>query len=183
VIPTREQCLQILSDCCVPAGVQKHCQLVAKAAVRLGKLLNGRGYSLDIQAIEAAALLHDIERTKPNHAGAGADLLLSKGHVEIAEIVRQHMKPDPAERSRVSEVTVVYLADKFVGDDGIVPLEKRFLDKGHSFCKDPAALKSIEENYRTALALQDIMEREIGCRDGLFALLKQEYNDGGGLSE
>lgn len=181
MIPTRKQCLEILSDYCVPARVQQHCLLVAKAAVRLGSYLNSRGYSLDIQAIEAAALLHDIERTKPNHAGAGADLLFSKGYVEIAEIVRQHMKPDPEERSRVSEVTVVYLADKYAGDDGMVSLEKRFLNKRHSFCKDPAAIKFIEENYRTALALQDVMERELGCQDGLFALLRQEHNNGGGL--
>jgi putative nucleotidyltransferase with HDIG domain len=183
MIPTREQCIQILSDYCVPPRVRRHCLLVAKVAVRLAEALNSKGYSLNIQVIEAAALLHDIARNKPHHARVGADFLLSKGYNEIAEIVRQHMKPDPGERDRVSEVTVVYIADKYVEDDSIVPLEKRFLKKTKVFHKSPAAIKSIEENYRTALALQDIMEKEIGYQGGLFTFLTRQHNEEGGLPE
>lgn len=183
MIPAREQCIQMLSDYCTPEGVRQHCLLVAKVAVCLGKLLNSRGYSLDIQAVEAAALLHDIARTKPHHDRTGADFLLSKGYAEIAEIVRQHMKLDPEERSRVSEVTVVYIADKYVEGDSIVSLENRFSEKIKAFYKSPAAMKSIEENYRIALALQDTMEKEIGCRGGLFAFLTQQHNEEGGLPE
>ena len=183
MIPTREQCIQILSDCCVPEGVRQHCLLVAKVAVRLAEALNRKGHDLNVQAIEAAALLHDIARDKPHHARVGANLLLSKGYNEIAEIVRQHMKLDPEERDRVSEVTVVFIADKFVEDDRIVPLEERFLKKAKTFDKSPAAMKSIEENYRTALALQGIMEKEMVCQGGLFTFLTQQPNEEGGLPE
>ncbi len=184
MIPTSEQCIQVLSDYHVPVRVQQHCRLVARVAVFLAQLLNSKGYGLDVPVIEAAALLHDIARTERDHAVVGADILLYKGFVEIADIVRQHMKPDPEEQGRISEVTVIYLADKYVGDDGIVALEQRFMEKMNVFYEDPEALKSIEENYRTALVLHDIMEKEIRCSGGLFALLTQEYNEKeGGFQE
>lgn len=172
MVPTKEQCIQMLSDCNVPGRVRRHSRLVAGIAVCLAKLLIRSGYHLNLRVIEAAALLHDIARTRSSHAQAGADILLSKGYAGLAEIVRQHMKPDPEECGRISETTVVYLADKFVDGDRVVTLDQRFLKKRDAFRDDPAALRSIEENYRIAQKLQRIVENAIGCHGDIFELLR-----------
>jgi len=170
MVPNNEQCIQMLSDYHVPAKVQRHSFMVAQAAVHLAELINSCGYCLDVKEIEAAALLHDIARTQNDHAKTGADTLISKGYAQIAEIVRQHMKPKPEEQERISEITIVYLADKFVDGDKVVSLEQRFLEKKYIYKGKLEAHRSIEENYRIAQKLQGIIKDAIGYRGELYEL-------------
>lgn len=130
---TNEQCIKMLSEYNVPISVQRHSMLVAQAAVYIAEMLNSKGYQLDLDMIEAAALLHDIARTQPDHAEAGAELLSQKGCLKLAEIVRHHMKPGEEVQDSISEIIIVYLADKLVEEDQIVTLEQRFLKKKNYF--------------------------------------------------
>jgi molybdenum cofactor cytidylyltransferase len=184
MIPTKEQCLRMMDEYNVPRNIREHCHAVARVAVRLAGLLNDSGHRLDVDLIEAAALLHDIARTRANHAQAAAEMLIERGYTKTADIVRQHMKPDPDEQLRISEVTVVYLADKYVNGNRIVPLKQRFTEKTDAYSKNLAVVKSVEENRRTALALQNTIAKEIGCDDDTFESLLKEYNGKtGGLQE
>jgi molybdenum cofactor cytidylyltransferase len=184
MIPTKEQCLSMMEEYKVPYNIKEHCIAVGWVAVRLAALLNDSGHKLDVNLIEAAALLHDIARTRANHAQAAAEILYEMGYTKAADIVRQHMKPDPEEQSRISEVTIVYLADKYAAGDRIVTLKQRFTGKIDAFNKNLTAVKSAEENYRIALALQNIITKELGCDDDTLELLLKEFNDKtGGLRE
>lgn len=178
MIPTNSQCIGMLSANNVPERVRNHSLLVARTAVHMAELLNSKGYSLDTKLIEASALLHDIARGRHNHAEAGAELLIKEGFGEISEIVRQHMKPDANERGRISEITVVYLADKYSDEDKLVPLEQRFNRKKDLFLNDSSALQSIEENYEIARKLQYIMEDAMGCHGSLIELLRYKKETG-----
>lgn len=172
MVPTREQCIQMLNDYSTPPRVIRHCILVADISVKMAELLKNRGFCIDVRAVEAAALLHDIARTKKNHATAGAEILNSKGYYEIAEIVRQHMKLDVDQKDRISEITIVYLADKFADGEKIVTLGQRFSKKEELFNNDSEALNSLRENFETAHKLQESVAEAIGWRGELTELLR-----------
>lgn len=172
--PTREQCLKMLEERAVPRAIREHGILVARVAVGIAEALRARGHDLDLDIIEAAALLHDIARSEADHARAGANALAARGYGRLAEIVRQHMRPETEQQNRITEVTVVYLADKHVLGKHIVPLERRF-DKRRDECRlNPAALRSIEENYRIARGIEGMFVRAMGCSGDVLECLRME---------
>jgi len=61
-LPTRNQCLAILNEHCVPPHIVKHNMAVAKLAVFLAQKLNEKGLAVDVDLTERACLLHDILR-------------------------------------------------------------------------------------------------------------------------
>ena len=125
-IPGEDECLRMLYENGTPEKVIRHCAAVSKKADALAAGLESRGVLLDRALIRAAALLHDIERAKPHHAQAGADLLLSMGLPNISRIVASHMELTTDQEKKIDETSVVFLADKLVKDDTEVTLEERY---------------------------------------------------------
>ena len=62
MIPTREECFNLMDKYRVPIGVKKHCLIVNKIAVFLAKKLRAAGIDIDVNVVEAASLLHDLLR-------------------------------------------------------------------------------------------------------------------------
>ena len=60
--PDRQECLRLLKEYGTPEHVIRHCMAVADTAVRIGRALNEHGYHLDLELIQAAALIYDIAR-------------------------------------------------------------------------------------------------------------------------
>ena len=150
-----------------------HCKAVASMALVLSERLNERGYSLDLQKIELAALLHDMWRGEKNHAKTGGDELINAGQPELSEIVRQHMHPDPGEEQRISEITVVYLADKLLKEDIPVKLEERYKSKVKRYAQDPHIRDQVQARLETAKRVRVIFEAAMGCT--LEEIIKEEY--------
>jgi CTP:molybdopterin cytidylyltransferase MocA len=145
----------------IPERIRRHMKAAADFAVRLGALLNARGNcGLNLPELELAALLHDVRRAEPRHAEAGARTLAEAGQPRLAEIVRQHMLPDEAEWTKISEVTVLYLADKMTDGERVVPLEERFARRAEGLSGD--SLRAAEQKFAVAAALRDRMEALIG---------------------
>jgi CTP:molybdopterin cytidylyltransferase MocA len=164
--------MKLLTDETVPENIRKHSALVAQLAVNLGKKLNNRGYCLDLHQIELAALLHDISRTQPNHACVGGKLLEDIGHPRLAEIVRRHMQLLPEQEGQISEITLVYLADKFSRGDQPVTLEQRFERKRKSFHDQPQSLEALEKKYQSSLRVKRLFESAVGFRIDPYELMK-----------
>ncbi|MDR2180452.1 MAG: NTP transferase domain-containing protein [Synergistaceae bacterium] len=144
----------------IPERIRRHMKATADFATTLGALLNARGNcGLNLPELELAASLHDIRRTEPHHALAGARTLAEAGQPRLAEIVRQHMLPDEAERMKISEVTVLYLADKMTEEDRVVSLEERFRSQR---TKKLGSLQAVEQRFSVASALKNRMELLIG---------------------
>lgn len=61
-LPSREQCFEILRDCCVPEHIIKHCVVSAKLGVFFADRLNEKGIAVDTELVERACLLHDVLR-------------------------------------------------------------------------------------------------------------------------
>ena len=87
---------------------------------------------LNRELIRAAALLHDITKTKSfrtleDHAETGARLLNDLGYTEVAKIVGQHVRLNSYVRTSPSltDAQIVNYSDKRVLHDRIVPLSTR----------------------------------------------------------
>ena len=128
--PNRTTCLQMMDNYDMLPNIKDHSILVADLAIIISCELNKNGSKLDLNLIEAAALLHDITKTKSiktdeNHCQSGGKLLRNLGYQRISEIVEQHVLPDKIE-GNVSEEEVVCYADKRILHDKIVSLDERF---------------------------------------------------------
>ena len=95
MIPTRRMCERLWMDKGLTDGLKNHLTAVASLSVRMGTALNRKGFSLNIPLMEAASLLHDIEKGMPHHAEAGAQTLERLGFSELVPAVKAHMRlPD-----------------------------------------------------------------------------------------
>src|SRR3989338_6350842 len=128
-IPTKEECLSILNKNKTPFDVIEHSKAVCKVAEKnAGKLIR-KGIKLNKKLVMASALLHDIEREKPNHVIKGALLLKKLGYPEIADVIKKHSLYKLEEKSRQPrtwEEKIVFYSDKRVMDSKIVSLKERF---------------------------------------------------------
>ena len=108
----------------------------------------------------------------PFHARAGADLLSKLGFSGIADIVSGHMDIALQVKTILTDREVVYLADKLVKEDKLVPLSVRFEDKLARHGHDPAARAAILKRKADTLAIVRLFEKECGT---LLQKLLDEY--------
>ena len=107
-----------------PDKVAAHCRAVEREALSLVCSLAAAGIWLNEFDVSAAALLHDIARTEPEHARRGAEYLNELGYPRVADIIRQHHGLDDPEL--IDEAAVVLIADKRVQGTEYVGVEERF---------------------------------------------------------
>lgn len=115
--------------------ILRHSQLVTEVALLLGRKLNHNGQNLDLDLVEAGALLHDIAKTMcldthENHAVSGGALLDDLGYSAVADIVRQHICLDSNDLCAdvVTEAALVNYSDKRVKHEEVVNIKERFRD-------------------------------------------------------
>lgn len=116
------------SDAESPAHIIEHCNVVADTAVALAKELTARGMIVRLDALRAAAKLHDLLRLTDNHEAACASFLQEHGFNAIASMVATHgTNTQPASRKTI-EQKLLYYADKRVMHDTVVSVQERFDD-------------------------------------------------------
>ena len=167
-VPDEAECRKLWDRCHTPEQVRNHCLAVCEQAMRIGTALNQAGCNLDLNLIRSAALLHDVARTRPEHARAGAEILRREGYPEVAGIIARHHDLHKTMRlEKPDETDVVYLADKMVNGTRVVTLEERFAEsrkKCERMADSRAALeaqnrrfeeaKKVENRVREALRIQ-----------------------------
>ncbi len=168
MIPTREQCLELIRRYQMLPNIVQHSELVTHVALLIARKLNSRGQYLDLALVEAGALLHDITKTiciktKENHAQTGGELLASLGYPALANIVRQHICLDPgsSDPNAVTEAELVNYADKRVKHEEVVDIDERFRDVLDRYVKKLPGLKARFEEVQleTQLLEQKIFSR------------------------
>ena len=109
-----------------------HSEQVCRVAICLADNLNREGIRLNLSLIRAAALLHDITKTRSfktneNHAETGGKFLQERGFAEVGHIIAQHVKLETYAvlSNRPVEAEIVNYADKRVLHDQIVSLTDR----------------------------------------------------------
>ena len=184
-IPTSAECEEILARWQPPAEVVRHSRLVAKVAVTIAVALNRAGMALNPSWVKAAGLLHDMAKakTRRNHARIGARMLCSLGFPAVAGSVAMHMDFDYEPGERLNETAIMYLADKLVQRDRLVPIDERFAPAwmkyppGHElyplifrrFIVAKTILSGVEEiisaPITTILSETMVNGRDTSCRD------------------
>lgn len=82
MLPTVSEALQLLKDANCASHVLRHCRAVATVAVRIAREISVRGYDVDIDLVQAGALLHDLGRGATHsidHGVAGVIIAQSFG--------------------------------------------------------------------------------------------------------
>ena len=160
-IPTTAECEAILAQRHVPESVIRHARKVAEVAHRLANALASSGLDLNLELVQAAALLHDLTKGQPDHASAGASILRAMNFPRVAKIVAVHT--DLAFSSQLDESAIIYLADKLVRGDELVTVTERFRSAFDRFGNDPAALQAAQRRRDTALAIAFALETRLSA--------------------
>lgn len=132
-VPSRQEAASLLLSLDPPAWQLRHSRAVAEVAAFLAGRAARRGFRVDVALVEAAALLHDVDKTPGldrvdghlPHGERGASWLARNGLDELSEPVRWHpvgrlvergwerlLAPDP---DADVELRVVAYADKRAG--------------------------------------------------------------------
>jgi len=148
-IPTTAECEAILAELHVAESVIRHARKVAEVAHGLAYTLANSGLNLNLELVQAGALLHDLAKGQPDHAAAGASILRAMNFPRVAEIVAAHT--DLAPSFKLDESAIVYLADKLVRGEKEVTIAERFQPALDRFGNDPVALQAARRRKDIAL--------------------------------
>lgn len=162
-IPTEAECMAMLGGVYVDPEIISHCRTVANLATLLARKLNRAGYQMDINLLTAAALLHDLARTEPNHARAGANMLREAGFGKVGDLVAEHMDITASDQGEIRPMDLLYLADKISMGDRHVTLTERFQKALERYSHDPDISRKVAERLKQALTIQTRLESTLGC--------------------
>jgi len=139
-LPNREQALELLHKNKCPPQVISHCLAVADLAVETANKLQSKGVKVNVELVEAGALLHDLGRSKihsVDHAIVGAKIAQSIGLPEpVIRIIKRHVGagitakeaqalgwPKDTYTPQTIEEKIVSYADKVIDKSKRVPIE------------------------------------------------------------
>lgn len=133
MIPSRNQCMLLFDRYQLSSQKRIHVEEVTKLALYFTQKLQERGISVNESLVEAAALLHDIDKSAPKkegerHPDAAVRILKEIGFAEVAEVVKRHSLHnilDPELAPRTWEEKIVYLADKMTKYE-VIGVDHRF---------------------------------------------------------
>jgi len=132
-IPSRLECNELMARYSMLPNIVEHSIQVMNVSLVITDNLKS-GVHINRDLVIAAALLHDITKTKSletkeRHDTSGGVLLRDLGFPSIAEIVEQHVIFQNLNlEGRLEEREIVYYADKRVLHDTIVTIEERLQD-------------------------------------------------------
>jgi hypothetical protein len=138
-VPGRVEAASLLLSLRPAPWALRHARGVAEVAAWIARRARARGVKLDRALVEAAALLHDVDKLLPAghvlkplpHGAGSAAWLVERGHPELGPVVVDHpvtRLADPAVLARFRdspEAAIVAYADKRVGQR-LAPLDTRF---------------------------------------------------------
>jgi hypothetical protein len=127
--PGRREAARLLLSLDPPAWFLQHATAVADVAGWLARRAEGAGLTVDVESVEAAALLHDVDKlpseslpVRLRHGEGSAAWLEGRGLGDLAALVRDHpvtRLADNADAARLAsaplEARIVAYADKRAG--------------------------------------------------------------------
>jgi uncharacterized protein len=158
-IPSREECLKLMAQYSMLPNIAKHSQQVMRVSLAITDRLRS-GVAVSRDTVAAAALLHDITKTRSLHTGerhdaSGGILLRELGYPRVAEIVEQHVfLKNFNQAGELEEREIVYYADKRVMHDQIVTLDERLHDLAQRYGVTEEISNRILQNKTLVLAVE-----------------------------
>ncbi len=131
--------------------IVRHSKQVCRVALCLTRGLNNANHVfINQELVQAAALLHDITKTRSlvtgeNHPRTGEDFLAMLGYPDVGKIVAQHVQLNNYFESETPNAAeIVNYSDKRVLNDAIVSLEHRMAYILKRYAKTPQDAQRIE---------------------------------------
>jgi putative nucleotidyltransferase with HDIG domain len=157
-LPDRETVTRLLEEAELPDGIRIHSEGVARVAVAAAGLVAESGIPVDGWLVEAAALLHDIDKPEIRRAGGehgivGARRLEAAGFEELAMPVASHPITALLDDDRFPigwPSVLVAVADRHVAQ-AFLTVDERLDDMK---LRHPEHAESIEAARRPAHALE-----------------------------
>jgi len=149
-IPSKNDCFRLMREAKMLENIVAHSLQVCRVGLSLVDHLKSQGIALDGQLVQAAALLHDITKTRSfeteeNHAQTGGQFLTDLGYVEVGNLVRQHVRLDEYSlTTRPGEDGIINYADKRVLHDRVVSLDERMHYIMDRYGKNPELQQRIQ---------------------------------------
>jgi uncharacterized protein len=143
-IPSREGSLSLLRRVGLDQRVIQHSIAVSRTSLEIANKMHKNGVNVDINLVEAGALLHDIGRSRAHgiaHGRVGAELLRELGYPDaLARIAESHVlcgvltykagdESNTKEKSRTPmtvEEKIVCYADKITLENKRTTLRERY---------------------------------------------------------
>ena len=174
-IPSRNECFQLMCRMQMLENIVAHSIQVCRVGRCLVDHLKFQDGQLNRQLVQAAALLHDITKTRSfeteeNHALTGGQVLADFGYPQVGDLVRQHVRLDDyPEHQILSEAVIVNYADKRVLHDRIVSLNERMSYIEERYGSRPEHRHRIQLLWQKTAALEkQIFNRLPFSPDGLI---------------
>jgi uncharacterized protein len=129
-IPSRKECNELMVHHAMRPNIVEHSIQVMHVSLAITDNLK-KGVAVNRDLVIAAALLHDITKTRSlttneRHDISGGELLREMGFTSVAKIVEQHVLfQNLNPQGRLEEREILYYADKRVTHDTIVTIEER----------------------------------------------------------
>jgi len=179
-VPDRSTARRLLGEQELPHGIVIHSEGVARVAVAAAGLVVAAGVPVDVTLVEAAALLHDIDkveirRTGGEHGIVGARRLEELGHEELAMPVASHPITALLDEDRFPigwPSVLVAVADRHVAQ-AFMTIDERLDDMK---LRHPEHAGSIESARRPAHALEAELAVAVGLSvDDLVTRLRAAW--------
>jgi uncharacterized protein len=173
----------MLDDAGLPDGIVVHSEGVARVAVAAAGLVAEAQIPIDGALVEAAAILHDIDKVEIRRSGGehgvvGARRLEAAGFAELAMPVASHPISCLLDEDRFPigwPSVIVAVADRHVGQE-FVTVDKRLDDMKQ---RHPEHAAEIESARRPAHALEAQVAEGIGMSvDELVGRLRTAWEAG-----
>jgi uncharacterized protein len=158
-IPSLEECDELMARYSMLPNIVAHSRQVMRVSLAITDNVK-KGVAINRDMIIAAALLHDITKTRSlktrePHDQSGGELLRELGFVSIGEIVKQHvilLDFDP--KARLKESEIINYADKRVMHDRIVSLAERVQDLIQRYGATEEIKNRIQQNEIQVIAIE-----------------------------
>lgn len=158
-IPSAEECQKLMIRYCMLPNIIEHSWQVMRVAIFIIDNLKN-DVKINRELVTAAALLHDITKTKAlitkeHHDISGGELLRFLGFPSVANVVEQHIFLRNLNlQGRLEESEIIYYADKRVLHDRIVSLQQRVEDMIARYGVSETVIQHILQNARQAARLE-----------------------------
>jgi len=159
IIPSRAECDELMAQYSMLPNIMEHSRQVMNVSLAIIDNLKS-GVSVNRDLVIAAALLHDITKTKSletkePHDASGGVLLRELGFPSTAEIVEQHVVIRNLNlKGKLEEREIVYYADKRVLHDTIVTIEERLRDLVERYGRTEEIRNLIYQNKKQVIAVE-----------------------------
>lgn len=176
-VPSREECVRIWDRHAMPDHIRAHCTQVARIAEHLALLARDVGLNVDVDAVRASALLHDIAKVYTihhggNHSQLGASWVMdATGNPSLAQGVMHHVFwPFSMQLPRDLLPLAVIYGDKRVAHDRIVSLDARFDDLITRYGKTRIIRDRIAHTHQQAVEMEQLFGTtlKVNIRESTF---------------